>query len=133
MPVPCGAKAEAATLLDAVRKRNFTDAAWPANSYVTNPTKLTDDEFILELGREFLAERHRRTDLVRWNRFGAEWWDKPVDGKTAACSPSPQGIKYQSFTQTERIRIGKRNIEKPKSPGSAGAFFEGVVLPVTLL
>lgn len=85
-----GAKAEAAVLLDAVRKRNFTDAAWPANSYVTNPAKLTDDEFVIELGREFLGERHRRTDLVRWNRFGAEWWDKPVDSKDRSVFPIPR-------------------------------------------
>lgn len=85
-----GAKAEAAALLDAVRKRNFTDAAWPANSYVTNLVKLTDDEFVIELGREFLGERHRRTDLVRWNRFGNEWWDKPVDAKDRSVFPIPR-------------------------------------------
>lgn len=83
-------KPGAAVLLDAVRKRNFTDAAWPANSYVTNIAKLTDDEFVIELGREFLGERHRRTDLVRWNRFGAEWWDKPVDAKDRSVFPIPQ-------------------------------------------
>ncbi len=85
-----GAKANAATLLDAVRKRNFTDAAWPANSYVTNLGNLTDDEFVIELGREFIAERHRRTDLVRWNRFGADWWDKPADGKDRSVFPIPR-------------------------------------------
>lgn len=85
-----GAKAEAAALLDAVRRRNFTDAAWPANSYVTNLAKLTDDEFVIELGREFLGERHRRTDLVRWGRFGAEWWDKPVDAKDRSVFPIPR-------------------------------------------
>ncbi|RYY55811.1 MAG: RagB/SusD family nutrient uptake outer membrane protein [Chitinophagaceae bacterium] len=79
----------AAILLDAVRKRNFTDADWPAQSYVANPAALTDDEFVKELGREFIGERHRRADLVRWNRFGNEWWDKPVDGKDRSVFPIP--------------------------------------------
>lgn len=82
-------KAGAAVLLDAVRQRNFEPAAWPANSYVTNIGNLTDDEFIIELGREFLGERHRRTDLVRWNRFGSEWWDKPADTKDRSVFPIP--------------------------------------------
>ncbi|UYQ93829.1 RagB/SusD family nutrient uptake outer membrane protein [Chitinophaga horti] len=83
-------KAGAATLLDAVRKRNFPVAAWAGTSYAANLAKLTDDEFVIELGREFIGERHRRTDLVRWDRFGAEWWDKPVDGKDRSVFPIPQ-------------------------------------------
>lgn len=79
----------AATLLDAVRKRNYPDAIWPTYSYVANPSLLTDDEFIDELGREFLGERHRRTDLVRWDRFGNEWWDKPADSQDMSVFPIP--------------------------------------------
>ncbi len=79
----------AAELLDAVRKRNYPDAIWPTYSYVTNPDLLTDDEFVDELGREFLGERHRRTDLVRWNRFGNEWWDKPADPQDMSVFPIP--------------------------------------------
>jgi hypothetical protein len=84
-----GDKVTAAQLLDAVRKRNFPDELWPANSYVNNPAKLTDTEFITELGREFLGERRRRTDLVRWNRFGDEWWDKPKDATDRSVFPIP--------------------------------------------
>ncbi|MBD0259376.1 MAG: RagB/SusD family nutrient uptake outer membrane protein, partial [Cytophagales bacterium] len=84
-----GDKATAAQLLDAVRKRNFPDDKWPANSYVANPALLTDDEFVDELGREFLGERHRRTDLIRWNRFGEEWWDKPKDATDMSVFPIP--------------------------------------------
>lgn len=79
----------AAQLLDAVRERNFTVEAWPANSYVSNPGMLTDDEFVDVLGREFLGERHRRTDLIRWNRFGNEWWDKPADARDMSVFPIP--------------------------------------------
>lgn len=82
-------KAGAATLLDAVRERNFKTGTWDANKYTTNPALLTDDEFVDELGREFLGERHRRTDLVRWGRFGNEWWDKTADTKDKSIFPIP--------------------------------------------
>jgi starch-binding outer membrane protein, SusD/RagB family len=84
-----GDKAGAAVLLDAVRKRNFPDDKWGAHSYEANLAMLTDDEFVDELGREFLGERHRRTDLVRWDRFGEEWWDKPKDAKDRTVFPIP--------------------------------------------
>ncbi len=81
--------ADAAKLLDVVRKRNFTDGKWTINSYELNPSKLTDDEFIKDLGREFIGERHRRTDLVRWDRFGKQWWDKTEDAKDRSVFPIP--------------------------------------------
>ncbi|MFD3002379.1 RagB/SusD family nutrient uptake outer membrane protein [Pontibacter toksunensis] len=84
-----GDKAGAAELLDAVRMRNFTEAEWPEHSYVQNLGMLTDDEFVDELGREFLAERHRRTDLVRWGRFGDAWWDKAADAADKTVFPIP--------------------------------------------
>lgn len=79
----------AAKMFDAVRKRNFPAAKWAANSYEMNVSKLTEDEVVDELGREFLGERHRRTDLVRWKRFGNEWWDKPADTKDNTVFPIP--------------------------------------------
>ncbi len=79
----------AAQMFDAVRKRNFPAGKWAANSYVQNVSKLTEDEVVDELGREFLGERHRRTDLVRWKRFGNEWWDKPADSKDNTVFPIP--------------------------------------------
>lgn len=87
-----GDKAGAAVLLDAVRKRNYPDEIWSAHSYQANPAMLTDDEFVDELGREFLGERHRRTDLVRWDRFGDEWWDKPKDAKDMSIFPIPNRV-----------------------------------------
>ena len=84
-----GDKSGAATLIDAVKKRNFSAVDWPSQSYVTNLSKLTDIEFVNDLGREFLAERHRRTDLIRWNMFGNEWWDKPKDTKDKTVFPIP--------------------------------------------
>lgn len=84
-----GDKAGAAALLDQVRERNFPADKWQANSYSANLSKLTDDEFVDELGREFLGERHRRTDLIRWDRFGEEWWDKAKDTKDVTVFPIP--------------------------------------------
>ncbi len=79
----------AAKMLDTVRKRNFPADKWAANSYEANPSKLTEDEFVDELGREFLGERHRRTDLIRWERFSQEWWDKPADSRDNTIFPIP--------------------------------------------
>ncbi|WP_459188440.1 RagB/SusD family nutrient uptake outer membrane protein [Parabacteroides sp. APC149_11_2_Y6] len=74
-----GNKGKAAELLDHVRVRNYPADQWNKYSYVQNPTLLTDQEFIDEWGREFIGERRRRMDLIRWGRFGDAWWDKGVD------------------------------------------------------
>lgn len=95
-----GDKAGAAQLLDAVRKRNFPESAWAALSYESNPDVLTDVEFVQELGREFLGERHRRTDLVRWGMFGNEWWDKPQDAKDRSVFPIP----YNALTSNPLLK-----------------------------
>ena len=74
-----GDKAGAATLLNAVRKRNY-----PAGSpslYRTDGSQLSDLEMLDEWGREFVAEGRRRIDLIRWGVFNTgTWWDKQPDG-----------------------------------------------------
>lgn len=82
-------KAGTATFLDAVSERNFKPGTWDAHKYSANPSLLTDDEFVDELGREFLGERHRRTDLIRWNRLENAWWDKVADTKDKTIFPIP--------------------------------------------
>ena len=37
------------------------------------------EEMLDEWGREFLLEGRRRTDLIRFGRFGEAWWDKEAD------------------------------------------------------
>ena len=73
-----GDKATAATLLNAVRKRNY-----PAGSpslYKADGSELTDQEILDEWGREFLVEGRRRTDMIRWGVFcTGTWWDKKPD------------------------------------------------------
>lgn len=101
-------KAGAAELMDAVRERNFSADMWAEQSYAANLDKLTEDEFVDDLGREFLGERHRRTDLVRWERYGQEWWDKPTDSSdktvfpipTRALNANPLLVPNQGNTQT---------------------------------
>ncbi len=83
-------KQGAAKLLDAVRKRYYTDEQWPSLSYEQNLSKLTDDEFIDEWGREFIGERRRRIDLVRWGLFSTgTWWEKTPDEINKDVFPIP--------------------------------------------
>jgi starch-binding outer membrane protein, SusD/RagB family len=73
-----GDKAAAATLLNAVRARNYPPGS--PSLYKTDGSQLTDQEMIDEWGREFLAEGRRRTDLIRWGVFNSgTWWDKQPD------------------------------------------------------
>jgi len=83
-------KMGAAKLLDAVRKRYYKPEDWSKYSYVQNLSLLTTDELIDEWGREFLGERRRRIDLVRWELFStASWWDKSPDATNQDVFPIP--------------------------------------------
>ncbi|HOZ98269.1 MAG TPA: RagB/SusD family nutrient uptake outer membrane protein [Niabella sp.] len=73
-----GDKGAAATLLNAVRKRNYP--AGSASLYQSGGVQLNDQEMLDEWGREFLVEGRRRTDLIRWGKFNTgAWWDKQPD------------------------------------------------------
>ena len=87
-----GNKAKAAQLLDYVRVRNYPADQWSKYSYVANPAKLTDAEFLDEWGREFIGERRRRPDLIRWGKFDDPWWNKGQDAtdKEYSYFPIPQ-------------------------------------------
>jgi len=88
-----GNKADAAKLLDAVRNRYYKAEDWSKYSYEQNPSLLTDDEFIDEWGREFLGERRRRIDLVRWGLFStASYWDKSPDQTNQDVFPIPSRV-----------------------------------------
>jgi hypothetical protein len=74
-----GDKAGAATLLNAVRKRNYPDNS--PSLYSQGGLELTDQEMLDEWGREFFGENRRRTDMIRWGVFNSgTWWDKTPDG-----------------------------------------------------
>jgi hypothetical protein len=88
-----GDKSEAARLINEVRARYF-DAVDPDPVTADN---LDDYRFLDELLIEFLAEGHRRTDLIRWGKFTTEaWWDHPADGPAKAYLnrfPIPQSVR----------------------------------------
>jgi hypothetical protein len=39
-------------------------------------SSLTEDEFFAERGKEMFIESIRRTDMIRFERWGDEWWEK---------------------------------------------------------
>ncbi|MEQ9303340.1 MAG: RagB/SusD family nutrient uptake outer membrane protein, partial [Marinoscillum sp.] len=39
-------------------------------------TNRNEDTFFAERGREMFQESIRRTDLIRFNRWGNAWWEK---------------------------------------------------------
>ncbi|MFT7056150.1 MAG: hypothetical protein ACJAR3_001781 [Roseivirga sp.] len=39
-------------------------------------SSMTEGQFLAERGREMFQESIRRTDLVRFNRWGDAWWEK---------------------------------------------------------
>lgn len=68
------ANQEAVDLINASRRRSFSEEEWPAAAYTT--ATLTLDELLAERGREFIFEGKRRTDLIRFGKFTTgEWWD----------------------------------------------------------
>jgi len=67
-----GDKQGAATLINTVRKRYFTDG----DPNPVTAANLDKYRMLDEWQQEFLAEGRRRTDLVRWNAYVTEdWWD----------------------------------------------------------
>jgi hypothetical protein len=74
-------KADAALLINTVRKRYFVDAdPAPVSANNLDEWRMLDEWMI-----EFIGEGRRRTDLIRWGKYTTEsWWDHPADGATKA-------------------------------------------------
>ncbi len=76
-----GKKADAAKLLNQVRRRNYP--AENLDEVLYQPegkAELNEKEMLDEWGREFFAEGRRRIDLIRWGKFNTgTWWDKTPD------------------------------------------------------
>jgi len=80
---------EAVDLINACRKRAFTDADWPAEAYTTST--LTMEELLAERGREFIFEGKRRSDMIRFGTFTtATWWDHQPSNPDKILFPIPQ-------------------------------------------
>ncbi|MCX2678793.1 RagB/SusD family nutrient uptake outer membrane protein [Galbibacter sp. EGI 63066] len=70
---------EAVDLINASKRRAFSDADWPNHQYTT--ATLTMDELLAERGREFIFEGKRRTDLIRFGKYTTgSWWDHEPTG-----------------------------------------------------
>lgn len=85
-----GNKAEAATLINKVRKRNFEGGIDPDPVTANNLDKWRMlDEWMIEFLME--GEGRRRTDLIRWDLFvTADWWDhKATNDPTRNRFPVP--------------------------------------------
>lgn len=76
-----GKKAEAARLLNRVRRRNYPAENLQKVLYQPEGSvELTEKEMLDEWGREFFAEGRRRIDLIRFGKFyNGTWWDKTPD------------------------------------------------------
>lgn len=51
---------------------------------------ITADNFLAELGREMFQESARRTDLIRFGKFGDSWWQKTNSDAFRTVFPIPQ-------------------------------------------
>lgn len=87
------ASQEPVNLVNASRKRAFSDTDWNNNQYTMST--LTMGELLAEKGREFVFEGKRRTDLIRFGVYTTgTWWDhKPTNDKNKELYPI-------SYTQT---------------------------------
>ncbi len=82
-----GKKAEAARLLNTVRRRNYPSDKLTAALYAPEGNANLDmQEMLNEWGREFFAESRRRIDLIRFGKFSSStWWDKTPDTDDHTC------------------------------------------------
>lgn len=81
-------KPGAADAINEVKQRNFVDYA----PHAYTDADLDLDEMLAEWGREFLGERRRRTDLIRFDKFTAPWWDKEQSPETRELFPYPARV-----------------------------------------
>ena len=82
------AKAEA--ILNQIRKRYYAPEDWEQVRYPEDGSVLTAQELLDEWGREFLAEKRRRTDLNRFGLFTTGiWWDKQPSDSYRRFYPIP--------------------------------------------
>lgn len=85
-----GEKAKAEAILNQVRQRYYSATDWEKIRYPENGSVLTSQELLDEWGREFIAEKRRRTDLNRFSLFTpGTWWDKQPSDNYRRFYPIP--------------------------------------------
>jgi hypothetical protein len=70
---------------NAIPDTNIIRARAGASAY----SSLTADEFLAERGREMFSEAVRRTDLIRFGKYGDTWWEKPTSDASKTIFPIP--------------------------------------------
>ena len=60
-----------------------------ARAGVSTMSSITADQFLAERGREMFQEATRRQDLIRFDKWGAAWWEKPVSQAYRKLFPIP--------------------------------------------
>lgn len=53
-------------------------------------TSLDEDTFLAERGREMAFESVRRSDLIRFGKYGEAWWEKPASEECLELFPVPR-------------------------------------------
>ncbi|MEX0778954.1 MAG: RagB/SusD family nutrient uptake outer membrane protein [Balneolales bacterium] len=81
-------KPGAAEYVNEVKQRNYDDYS----SHAYSDAELDLPEMLAEWGREFLGEHRRRTDLIRFNKLTAEWWDKDSSQDHRKLYPYPSRV-----------------------------------------
>ena len=72
---------EALQLVNGIRARAGVD---PFSS-------LTEENLLAEWGREFFSEAKRRSQLIRFDKYGDSWWEKPASEEYREIFPIPRG------------------------------------------
>ena len=82
--------AETRQVVEAIRSR----------AGLTSTPAITEDFFLAERGREMFQESSRRTDLIRFGKYGDAWWQKPASSSTKELFPIPfEDVQNNGFTQ----------------------------------
>jgi hypothetical protein len=73
-----------------------------ARAGVAAMTSITADQFLAERGREMFQEASRRTDLIRFGKWGATWWEKTNSDAYRTVFPIPaEQIQVSGGTLTQ--------------------------------
>ena len=73
-----------------------------ARAGVAAMTSITADQFLAERGREMFQEASRRTDLIRFGKWGASWWEKTNSDAYRTVMPIPaEQIQVSGGTLTQ--------------------------------
>lgn len=75
-----GRTSEAVSLVNQLRARSSAPAL----------TSIDADILLEERGKEFFAEGQRRSDLIRFGKYTAAWWEKPASQGFRTLFPIPQ-------------------------------------------